>query len=123
VPWTISAGPQNEAANSYFNTMRACCSMRRTGNLRQFAKGSPMPTTEDLGPGDQSSDSSDRIREFLERHGGPGAREAIVVDDIAGFSGWSEVYAADGYTLRCDWSRMGDRQEMKFTENPPAPSR
>jgi hypothetical protein len=33
--------------------------------------------------------------------------------------GWSEVYAADGYRLRCDWSRMGSREEMKFSEIAP----
>jgi hypothetical protein len=81
-----------------------------------------MSASENLGPGDLSSDSNDRIREFLERHGGPGVRKAKVVVDTSGLGGWSEVYAADGYTLRCDWSRMGDRQEMKFTESPPASS-
>jgi hypothetical protein len=82
-----------------------------------------MSATEDLGPGDQTSDRDDRIREFLARHGGPGSRKANAEDDVSGLSGWSEVYAADGYTLRCDWSRIGDRQEMKFTERPPAHSR
>jgi hypothetical protein len=82
-----------------------------------------MSSTEDLGPGDISSDSSDRIREFLARHGGLAARKASAGDTVAGLSGWSEVYAADGYTLRCDWSRMGGLQEMKFTENPPPHSR
>jgi hypothetical protein len=26
---------------------------------------------------------------------------------------------ADGYTLRCDWSRMGTKEEMTFSELPP----
>lgn len=69
--------------------------------------------------GDISSDSNDRIQEFLARHGGPADRKAATGDTNAGLSGWSEVYAADGYTLRCDWSRMGTLREMKFTENPP----
>jgi hypothetical protein len=119
----ISADPQDEAANSYCNSMPAGCSMRRSGAEGMLAKESTMTTPEDLGPGDRSSDSDDRIREFLERHGGPGARKANVVVDVGGLSGWSEVYAADGYTLRCDWSRMGEHQEMKFSENPPAHSR
>jgi hypothetical protein len=82
-----------------------------------------MSGTEDLGPGDISPDSNDRIREFLARHGGPAARKASTGTTVVGLSGWSEVYAADGYTLRCDWSRMGSLQEMKFTENPPSRAR
>jgi hypothetical protein len=82
-----------------------------------------MSSAEDLGPGDISSDSNDRIQEFLARHGGPAARKPSTGNTVVGLSGWSEVYAADGYTLRCDWSRMGSLQEMKFTENPPSRAR
>jgi hypothetical protein len=69
-------------------------------------------------PVDPSPDSDDRIRDFLARHGGPGALppRAETIDSLRG---WSEVYAADGYKLRCDWSRMGSREEMKFAELPP----
>jgi hypothetical protein len=81
-----------------------------------------MSGNDDLGPGDKSSDGSDRIQEFLSRHGGSANRKANGATDPSGLGGWSEVYAADGYTLRCDWSRMGDRQEMIFTETPPAHS-
>jgi len=65
---------------------------------------------------DKSPDSSDRIEDFLARHGGPAARRGDAGDTVAGISGWSEVYAADGSILRCDWSRFGGKQEMKFTE-------
>jgi hypothetical protein len=68
---------------------------------------------------DRSSDSEDRIVDFLSRHGGAGAsppREETV-DSVRG---WSEVYAADGYKLRCDWSRVGSREEMTFSEVPPS---
>ncbi len=70
---------------------------------------------QDAPPGDVSPDSRDRIEEFISRHGGMGAprRQAI---DPAGFRGWYEIYAADGYRLRCDWSRMGGREELKFAE-------
>ena len=78
-----------------------------------------MSATKHVGPGEESSDSSDRIRDFLARHGGPGIPKGAAGDTVAGISGWSEVYAADGYTLRCDWTRMGGRQEMQFTEKPP----
>ena len=70
---------------------------------------------EDAPPGDASPDSEDRIRDFMDRHGGPGSprRQAI---DPAGYRGWYEIYAADGYRLRCDWSRSGSREELKFSE-------
>jgi hypothetical protein len=68
--------------------------------------------------GDVSPDSQDRISDFLERHGGPGApRRAEKA--ASGTGGWYEVYAADGYRLRCDWSSMGTYQELRFTELAP----
>ena len=98
----------------------AASEMTDKGGMRPRMLGETiMSGTEDLGPGDVSSDRNDRIREFLARHGGPAARKASAGNTVVGLSGWSEVYAADGYTLRCDWSRTGGRQEMKFTENPP----
>lgn len=68
-------------------------------------------------PGDVSPDSEDRIKDFLARHGGPesGAARREQVDP-AGLKGWYEVYAADGYRLRCEWSRMGSREELQFRE-------
>jgi hypothetical protein len=73
-------------------------------------------------PGDNSSDSADRIQDFLARHGGPAMRRGQAGDIVAGISGWSEVYAADGHTLRCEWSRVGGLQEMRFTEKGPGHS-
>ncbi len=66
-------------------------------------------------PADVSPDSEDRIVDFMKRHGGPGSprRQAT---DAAGDRGWYEIYAADGYCLRCDWSRMGGREELKYCE-------
>jgi hypothetical protein len=71
---------------------------------------------------DVSSDSEDRIADFLARHGGAGKAAR---DETQGSEnrGRSEVYAADGYTLRCDWSRLGTRNEMAFSEIPPDESR
>ncbi len=74
-------------------------------------------TTND--PGDDSPDSSERIQDFLARHGGPSTRPAEAADTVPGRSGWTEVYAADGYTLRCDWSHTGGPHEMQFTERHP----
>jgi hypothetical protein len=65
--------------------------------------------------GDITPDSQDRTDDFLSRHGGPGPARRQAAD-AAGTVGWYEVYAADGYCLRCDWSRMGGLEEMKFSE-------
>jgi hypothetical protein len=65
--------------------------------------------------GDVTPDSQDRIQDFLSRHGGPGAARRQATH-AAGSAGWYEVYAADGYRLRCDWSRMGSREESTFSE-------
>jgi hypothetical protein len=68
---------------------------------------------------DTSPDGGDRIRDFWDRHGGPGVRPKNAGETVPGISGWSEVYAADGYILRCDWSQSGDRKQMHFTEKAP----
>jgi hypothetical protein len=79
----------------------------------------PIDPTE----GNASPDTDDRIRDFWDRHGGPGSRRSEAGDIVQGASGWSEVYAADGYTLRCEWTSIGERHSMKFMEKPPqAPS-
>jgi hypothetical protein len=67
----------------------------------------------------ESPDNDDRIRDFWARHGGPAARRSDSGEIVAGLCGWSEVYAADGYALRCEWSRIGGRQEMQYIEKPP----
>jgi hypothetical protein len=69
--------------------------------------------------GENSADNTDRIRDFFARHGGPAARPGNAAETVPGLSGWSEVYAADGYTLRCDWSRSGSLNRMQFNENAP----
>jgi hypothetical protein len=66
-----------------------------------------------------SPDDEDRIRDFLSRHGGPGKRVRRAGESAEGMRGWSEVYAEDGYVLRCDWSRMGSREEMQYSEISP----
>jgi hypothetical protein len=69
--------------------------------------------------GDNSSDHQDRIDDFLARHGGAGSAPMASGTRDAGLSGWSEVHAADGYRLLCEWSRMGTREELKFSEIAP----
>ena len=68
---------------------------------------------------DISPDRADRIEDFLTRHGGAAARATRSEDITPEIQGWSEVYAADGYTLRCEWSRFGSKEEMKYSEIPP----
>ncbi len=48
-----------------------------------------------------------------------GARTPKRENFEAGLRGRSETYAADGYALRCDWSRQGSREELQFSEIPP----
>jgi hypothetical protein len=65
--------------------------------------------------GNVSPDGQERLRDFLARHrGADGARRAA--HGGSDTSGWYEVYAADGYCLRCDWSRVGGREEWKYAE-------
>jgi hypothetical protein len=49
------------------------------------------------------------------RHGGPGPARRQETDP-SGYRGWYEIYAADGYRLRCEWSRTGSREELQFSE-------
>jgi hypothetical protein len=69
--------------------------------------------------GDISPDRDDRIEEFLARHGGGGSEPTRSEELEPGVRGWSEVHAADGYRLRCDWNRSGSREEMSFSEIAP----
>jgi hypothetical protein len=90
-------------------------SLYREAFVQQDKSGNAPPGAPPGAPLDDTPDSQDRIQDFLNRHGGPGAARRQAADP-AGTAGWYEVYAADGYCLRCDWSRMGSREEMKFSE-------
>ena len=68
---------------------------------------------------DLSPDHAERIEDFLSRHGGKGNRDMRAEETAPDVQGWSEVYAADGYTLRCEWSRFGSHEDMKYSEIPP----
>jgi hypothetical protein len=63
-----------------------------------------------------SPDHDERLRDFFARHGGASAREPRRGESAGGLEGWSEVYANDGYALRCDWSTFGTREEFKYSE-------
>ena len=68
---------------------------------------------------DVTPDGQDRIDDFLVRHGGPSSLPKREERIVAGDAGWYEIYAADGYCLRCDWSRLGGLEELKFSELAP----
>lgn len=63
-------------------------------------------------------DDEDRVKDFFARHGGPGkAPRRFGGQDW--MRGWSEIDALDGHVLRCDWSRMGSREEITYSEVAP----
>ena len=65
---------------------------------------------------DVTPDGEERIRDFFARHGGPGSAPRRRATSEAGQRGWYEVVAADGCRLRCEWSRAGERHELKYLE-------
>ncbi len=66
-------------------------------------------------------DGKARILDFLSRHGGPAPDMEHEGQQHPGESGWSEVHAADGYRLRCEWSVLGAERHMSFVEVSPEP--
>lgn len=69
-----------------------------------------------------SVDHLERIGEFKKRHGG-------LIDSASrngrfesGCGGWSEIYAADGYVLRVEWSQSEMRGAMRVFEFRPPQS-
>lgn len=64
-------------------------------------------------------DDEDRIADFFARHGGPGTMREREANRDQDTRGWSEVFAADGYKLRCEWSKSGSKTAMNFSEIPP----
>ena len=61
-------------------------------------------------------DDADRMRDFLARHGGPAQVPPRRGQSSGGLAGWSETQAADGWILRCDWSRLSEVEEIAYTE-------
>ena len=66
-----------------------------------------------------SVDGKERVRDFLARHGGAAPNAEHEGDQFEGTAGWSEVRAADGYRLRCEWSDRGSERNMSFSEISP----
>ncbi len=70
-------------------------------------------------PSALSNDGIERVRNFLARHSGAALDVEHEGDFNEGTSGWSEVHAADGYRLRCEWSVLGSERRMSFVEIAP----
>jgi hypothetical protein len=82
-------------------------------------QGAAMQSIDNQGGDVESPDRSDRMKDFWNRHGGPSSRQSEHSETEQGTKGWSEVYAADGYTLRCDWWKIGCQRDMRYIERPP----
>ncbi len=67
-----------------------------------------------------SLDHGDRVAEFMRRHGGPTDIASRNARMESGCQGWSEIYAADGYVLRVEWSRFELRRTMRVFELRPS---
>jgi hypothetical protein len=63
-----------------------------------------------------SADHQQRIHDFMQRHGGPAPSPRRQGRLDAGYRGWSEIYAADGYVLRTEWSRSELRATLNVAE-------
>lgn len=104
-----------------------CDSVRwHTEKEWQKAHNAPHMTTEHISfesplPRVLSVDGTERVLDFLNRHGGAAPDAEHEADRYAGESGWSEVHAADGYRLRCEWSKIGNERHMNLFEISPEP--
>jgi hypothetical protein len=73
-----------------------------------------------IGP-DNNPVAALRARDFLARHGRPSTEELHEGKSADGRSGWWELGAADGYTLRCDWVLVAAEEQLTFSEIAPRP--
>jgi hypothetical protein len=70
-------------------------------------------------PSVMSIDGEERVLAFLARHGGAATDVEHEGTRLEGSCGWSDVHAADGYRLRCEWSELGSERQMSFVEIAP----
>lgn len=95
------------------------CWGTQIGGIQALAAGSEsIDAIDDESPGGFSADHQDRIEDFMKRHGGPAPVASRQGRSDAGYRGWSEMYAADGYVLRTEWSRSELRATMSISEFP-----
>jgi hypothetical protein len=76
--------------------------------------------TANFAPEHLSADHQDRVEDFMKRHGGPAPAASRQGSIDAGYRGWSEIYAADGYALRTEWSISELRSTINVSERPPS---
>src|SRR6267142_1499275 len=96
------------------------CWGTQIGGIQALSTGVDSVGAVDESPERLSADHEDRIEDFMKRHGGPAPAANRQERIDAGYRGWSEIYAADGYVLRTEWSRSELRGTMNVSEIPPS---
>jgi hypothetical protein len=96
------------------------CWGTQIGGIQDPSTGVRSIGAVDEAPARWSADHQDRIEDFLKRHGGPAPAASRQECIDAGYRGWSEIYAADGYVLRTEWSRSELRGTMNVSELAPS---
>jgi hypothetical protein len=96
------------------------CWGTQIGGIQDLSTGIRSIGAVDGAPERLSADHQDRIEDFMKRHGGPAPAASRQGCIEAGYRGWSEIYAADGYVLRTEWSRSELRGTMNVSELAPS---
>jgi hypothetical protein len=94
------------------------CWGTQIGGIQAPSTGTDSLAALDDPPEHFSVDHTARIEDFMRRHGGPATKANRQGRIDAGSRGWSEIYAADGYVLRTEWSRSELRGTMSVSEHP-----
>lgn len=92
------------------------CWGSQIGGIQASNGGVDQTAANDDSPRQFSVDHEDRVVDFMNRHGGPARAECRQGQMDAGSRGWLEIYAADGYALRAEWSRNEMRATMRVSE-------
>jgi hypothetical protein len=96
------------------------CWGTQIGGIQDLSAGIRPTGAVDDAPERLSADHQDRIEDFMRRHGGPAPAASRQGCIDAGYRGWSEIYAADGYVLRTEWSRSELRGTINVSELAPS---
>ena len=96
------------------------CWGTQIGGIQDLSTGIRPIGAVDAAPERWPADHQDRIEDFMKRHGGPAPAASRQGCIDAGYRGWSEIYAADGYVLRTEWSRSELRGTMNVSELAPS---
>jgi hypothetical protein len=96
------------------------CWGTQIGGIQAPSSGADAISAFDESPENFSADHQARIEDFMKRHGGPAPEASRQGRIEAGSRGWSEMFAADGYVLRTEWSRTELLSTMNVSERPPS---